>query len=212
MDTKNKTILNNENEKDIYICICNEILKCSDLIGRQKPVDDLNNPVGELIRWENGFVVDGLIKGKCIILDRLEKAQPTVTERLNNLLDVNYIHDTEFFSIPENPEFKEGIKINQNFRIIATVDEEGLIKMSPAFINRFIIVYLDDQLSNIKKGDIKLFSSIILNNSENDKNVQNRKDSNDSERPNFMDEENDSDNNSVNLNEEIKEKINEKIE
>ena len=212
IDTKNKVILNDEAEKDIYICICNEILKCSDLIGRQKPVDDLNNPIGELIRWENGFVVDGLIKGKCIILDRLEKAQPTVTERLNNLLDVNYIHDTQYFTIPENPEFKEGIKINQNFRIIATVDEEGLIKMSPAFINRFIIVYLDDQLSNIKKGDIKLFSSIILKKIENDKEATKRKDSNDSDRPNFMDEENDSDNNSINLNKETKEKINERIE
>ena len=214
-DTKNKAILNEDKEKDILICICNEILKCSDLIGRQKPVDDLNNPVGELIKWENGFVVEGLIKGKCIILDSLEKAQPTVTERLNNLLDINYIHDTEYFTIPENPELKEGIKINPNFRIIATADEEGLSKMSPAFINRFIIVYLDDQLTNVKKGDIKLFSSIIFNKIQNDKESKNRKDSNDSDRPNFMDEENSSDNdNNSNefLNDEIKEKLNSKIE
>ena len=128
-DSENKTILNDEKEKDIYICICNEILKCSDLIGRQKPVEDLNNKTGALIQWENGFVVDGLIKGKCIILDNLERAQPTVTERLNNLLDVNYMHDTEYFSIPENPELKKGIKIDPKFRIIATVDEDGLQKI-----------------------------------------------------------------------------------
>ena len=186
-DTKNNIILNDENEKDVYLCICNEILRCSDLIGRQKPVEDLNNQVGELIKWENGFVVDGLIKGKCVILDRLEKAQPKVTERLNNLLDINYIHDTEYFTIPENPEIKEGIKINPNFRIIATADEEGLSKMSPAFINRFIIVYLDNQLEYIKKGDIKIFSSILLKKLENSNNSKNRKGSDDSDS---IDEEN----------------------
>ena len=209
-DKNNNVISNEENEKDILMCICNEIIKTSDLIGRQKPVDDLNNPIGELIRWENGFVVEGLIKGKCIILDRLETAEPTVTERLNNLLDINYIHDTEYFSIPENPELKEGIKIDPNFRIIATVDEEGLAKMSPAFINRFLIVYLDDQLTNISPEDIKSFTSIMLNKVQSDEKLKIKNDSNNLNRPKFMDEENsyDSDNSSnISLNEEIKEQV-----
>jgi len=209
-DSNNNTILNDDKEKDIYICICNEILKCSDLIGRQKPVEDLNNKTGPLIKWENGFVVDGLIKGKCIILDSLEKAQPTVTERLNNLLDVNYMHDTEYFSIPENPELKAGIKIDAKFRIIATVEEDGLQKMSPAFINRFIIVYLDDQFSNIEKGDIKLFSEIILDKVINE-GTSSRKSSSDSDKPNF-DLDNNSDSENEFLNDKTKEEISLKIE
>ena len=211
-DTKNETILNDKKEKDVYICICNEVLKCSDLIGRQKPVENMNEHMSQLIKWENGFVVEGLIKGKCIILDSLENAQSTVTERLNNLLDINYMHDTEYFSIPENPELKEGVKINPKFRIIATVDEENLHKMSPAFINRFIIIYLDDQFSYIKQGDIKLFSQTILDKIIKEE-EKSRKNSNDSERPNFMDEENsDSENSEEYLNEDIKKQISKRIE
>ena len=214
-DSKYRKILNEKKEKDVYICVCNETLKCSDLIGRQKPVEDLNNKTGELIKWENGFVVDGLIKGKCVILDRIEKAQATVTERLNNLLDTNYMHDTEYFSIPENPELKDGVKIDPYFRIIATADKDGINNMSPAFINRFIIVNLDDQLSYIEKGDIKSFCNIILDKININEEPKKRKNSDDSDRPNFMDEENSfgsQNEEKEDLNEDIKEKISTNVE
>lgn len=152
---------NDANNQDTFICICNEILKCSDLIGKFKPVDDLENSVGELIKWENGFVVEGIIKGKTIILDNIEKAIPTVTERLNNLLDTNFFYKEEYFETPENPQNKK-IKINPKFRILATVDEDGINKMSPAFINRFMIVYLDDQIYNMNEDEIISLSKILL--------------------------------------------------
>ena len=161
-DKKNKVLLDKNNNEDIYLCICNEILTCSDLIGRQRPTKDLQNSIGQLIKWKNGFVVKGMLKGKCVILDRLEKVRPTVTERLNCLLDVNYLHNKEYFEIPENPEFSNGLEINQNFRIIATVEEDELNKMSPAFINRFIIIYLDDQLENLQEEDIYSLSKMSI--------------------------------------------------
>ena len=46
--------------------------------------------MGRLIKCKNAFFAKGILKGKCIILVRLEKAKPTVTERLKSLLDVNY--------------------------------------------------------------------------------------------------------------------------
>ena len=95
-DKKNNIFLDKNKNEDIYLCICNEILTCSDLIGRQKPVKDIQNSIGQLIKWKNGFVVKGMLKGKCVILDRLEEAKPTVTERLNSLLDVNYLKNKEF--------------------------------------------------------------------------------------------------------------------
>ena len=66
-------------------------------------------------------------------------------------------------------------------------------------------------MSNIKKGDIQFFSSLILNKVFNNKEKSNRKNSNSSDRPNFSDEENDSDNNNESNN-ETKEIINSKIE
>ena len=144
------------------------MLKCSDLIGKQKPVDNFNNSDGKLIEWEDGFVVKGVLKGKCIILDNIEKALPTVTERLNSLLDSNYLFNQEYFEIPENPENinnkngKIGIEINKNFHVIATVDENELKKMSPAFINRFMVIYLDDQLSTMDDENKLSLIQILL--------------------------------------------------
>ena len=70
-DNKNNVLLDKNNDEDIYLCICNDILTCSDLIGRQKPTKDLQNSIGQLIKWKNGFVVKGMLNGKCVILDRL---------------------------------------------------------------------------------------------------------------------------------------------
>ena len=195
-------------DEDIYICICNEILKCSDLIGKFKPVDDFTNSIGELIKWQNGFVVEGILKGKCIILDNIEKALPTVTERLNNLLDANYFYKEEYFEIPENPLVKK-IEIKKNFRILATVDEDGLNRMSPAFINRFMIVYLDDQLQHMDKNEIISLSKILLNKNEceskdkikSEKKIKKEEEENNEEEfePNFLDEDEDSNSPNNNL-------------
>ena len=59
-DKKNNVLLDKNNDEDVYLCICNEILTCSDLIGRQKPTKDLHNSIGQLIKWKNGFVVKGM--------------------------------------------------------------------------------------------------------------------------------------------------------
>ena len=55
-------------KQGIYLCICNEILNYSDLIGRYEP-NNFHNSLGLLIVQKNGFVIEGNRKGKCIILD-----------------------------------------------------------------------------------------------------------------------------------------------
>ena len=67
-----------------------------------------------------------MLERKCIILDRLGKTKPTITERLNNLLDINYFHNIEYFEMPENPEIFNLIIINKNFGILNIIEEDKL--------------------------------------------------------------------------------------
>ena len=64
------------------------------------------------------------------------------------------------FDIPENP-LEDSIEINDNFRIIGVCDSQKIDKMSPAFLNRFDLIVLEDQLEEINKGDEKEFKLLI---------------------------------------------------
>ena len=106
------------------------------------------------IDWNYGFLLNGIKEGKCIVFECINEISSQVTERANNLFDLNLKSDKKlYFEVPENPNKKEqNIEINKNFRVIATCDEDKLYKMTPAFINRFNIIYFEDQITNL---DIK---------------------------------------------------------
>ena len=147
--------LNDKNDDDgIYYCICTEDLKCSDLIGNQYPsINSSNddNNTQQLMKWEDGFLTISIIKGKCCILDNIEEAPATITERLNGLLDKKLDIDKDLiFEIPECPLKKE-VKINKNFRLLCICNYNSISKMSPAFLNRFDIITLEDQIKSISK-------------------------------------------------------------
>jgi MoxR-like ATPase len=145
--------LNDKNDDDgIYYCICTEDLKCSDLIGNQYPsINSSNddNNTQQLMKWEDGFLTISIIKGKCCILDNIEEAPSTITERLNGLLDKKLDIDKDLiFEIPECPLKKE-VKINKNFRLLCICNYNSISKMSPAFLNSFGIITLRDQLKSL---------------------------------------------------------------
>ena len=139
---------NNNTDEEFYYCECTEELKCSDLIGNQypslNPSSSDNSP--QLMKWEDGFLTLAIIEGKCCILDDIEEAPATITERLNALLDKKLdIEKERIFEIPECPNRKE-VKINKNFRLIGICNYDNISKMSPSFLNRFDIITLEDQI------------------------------------------------------------------
>ena len=99
---------------------------------------------------EFSFLLEGIKNGWSLILDNIEEASSIVTERLNGLLDKNYEEGNKIFDIPENPNPNENkIEIDKNFRLICTCDINKIKKMSPAFVNRFDVIILEDQLEEI---------------------------------------------------------------
>jgi len=132
-------------EGGFYLCTKN--IQCSDLIGVQKPsgrIDESN----ELLEWKKGFLCIAIEKGDCVILDNIDEAPSTLTERLNGLLDKKNNDSEKKFDVPENPNEPQ-INIHDNFRIICTSNIDKINEMSPAFVNRFDVIVLEDQIENI---------------------------------------------------------------
>jgi midasin (ATPase involved in ribosome maturation) len=156
----------NKSPHSPYLCICSKKLQCEDLIGITVPnftnkLDDTsasgtdNNSIkneekynNEILKFKEGFLVKAIKRGKCVIFDQINEAPSTVYERLNGLLDKKYDDEDNKFSVPEYSE-KTNFRINKNFRIICTCNNTKLKNISSAFLSRFDIVYLEDQLENV---------------------------------------------------------------
>ena len=144
---------------DCKFFICNPEMTISDIIGRYLPNKQStsrfstndhganNNYSDAPIEWMYGPVVKAMINGDCLILDQIDTAPSTILERLNSLFDG--LGEKDFkFPIQENLENPE-VLVDPKFRIIATSSLSGLNDLSPAFLNRFTVVYINEQLNTI---------------------------------------------------------------
>ena len=154
----NKIFPNDKSSKNnVDFMICTEETSCSDIIGKQILTKKEESGL-TMIEWKYGFLLEGVKAGKCLVLDNINEVNSQVTERANNLFDLNFNSKEKlYFDIPENPNKEEQkVEINKNFRVIATCEEDKLNNMTPAFLNRFKIIYLEDQLKDLElKGFIK---------------------------------------------------------
>ena len=191
-------------KKDIDFMICTEETSCSDIIGKQ--ILSKNEKTGlTVIEWKYGFLLEGIKEGKCLVLDNINEVSSQVTERANNLFDLNFNSKEKlFFDVPENPNKEEQkVEINKNFRVIATCQEDKLNNMTPAFLNRFKIIYLEDQLINL---DINGF---IKHNIEEDSKQLTHTKTKSRMNPRLRQKENAKENNNENLKKEQDEFISE---
>ena len=63
--------------------------------------------------------------------------------------------------IPENPEWKDGININKDYRLLCTANINKLNKLSPAFINRFDVIVLEYQLEEIRNNNNEKLKDLL---------------------------------------------------
>ena len=123
------------------------------------------------MEWKDGFLTKAIEKGELVIMDNLQEANSTITERLNGLLDIKYDEgkkkgNSKKFDIPENP-LKNSIDINKEFRIIGICEKQSINQMSPAFLNRFDIIFFENQLKqDLSEEDYINLIQIIINRGE----------------------------------------------
>lgn len=136
-DKKYNNINNNE---DPIICIVSNELNIQYLIGNYQI--NSNEKTLPKLEWKNGFLIDAIIKGRCVVLVGIDRAPSTVIERINCLFDIPYSTIERKFFIPEKG-LNEFVVISPNFRIIATTNK--IEDLSPAFLNRFKLIELENQ-------------------------------------------------------------------
>ena len=155
----NKKIKTNKINES-FVCFCTKNLECSDLIGTQKISDSGDD--NELLKFDPRFLYNAISEGNCVVLDCINEAPSRVIERLNGLLDKKNSKKEEIFEVPENTSNPE-IKINRDFRIICTSNFDKINQISPAFVNRFEVIVLEDQLKGLKDSKIKSFIKLLCN-------------------------------------------------
>ena len=152
--------------------VCTPETTIADLIGNYIPIPD-QGIIGKLpVKWIDGPIVRSAAEGKCVILDQIECALPQYIERINPIFDSyskkRYLGNKTTFIINEKPDQNE-ISINNEFKFIATACKNDLNKLSPALLNRFVIINIENQLNDINRDTFteKFVSSISPNMSFN---------------------------------------------
>jgi MoxR-like ATPase len=141
--------------EESYVCFCTKNLECTDLIGTQK-ISDSTGDENELIKFEPRFLYNAIEEGTCVVLDSINEAPSRVIERLNGLLDKKNSKKEKKFEVPENTaKAKPKIKIHEDFRIICTSNFEKINQISPAFVNRFEVIVLENQLKKLTGTKVK---------------------------------------------------------
>ena len=82
---------------------------------------------------------------------------------MNGLFDPKDTEEDYKFDLSENAE-NPIIPINKNFLFVSTCNTDKLKELSPALLNRFMVINLSDQLENLKNNDILELIKIILEN------------------------------------------------
>ena len=158
---------------NLFYCLCTNELKYSDLIGSQS-LANIIDPGKDLLEWKNGFLSIAIENGGVVVLDSLDQAPSAITERLNGLFDQIYDKDENAIcQIPEIPQ-NPGIIIHKNFRFFGIVDINNINKMSPAFLNRFNVIFLEDQMESISKVEQEELIRFLLINSYNKNKIKSR--------------------------------------
>ena len=148
--------------------VCTPETNISDLIGNYVPISSDNSVEGINnlpVQWVDGPIIKSITDKKCIILDQIECALPQIIERINPLFDA-YSKKAPGMSTPFFVNERPGnntIPIKDGFKLIATSSISDINKLSPAILNRFSIVYVDNQLESLQKNEFERFIRVHTN-------------------------------------------------
>jgi MoxR-like ATPase len=153
----------NDLKNESYLSFLTKNLQCSDLIGQTKPFPKSDkSETKEVLKFIPGFLVNAIETGKTVVLDCINEANATVGEKLNRLLDKKNNAYKEFFDLPENTE-NSNIPIHKNFRMICTCNINNIKDMFPAFVNRFHVIVLENQLEKLNDSQFSELIAILFN-------------------------------------------------
>ena len=151
-----------KNKKEDFLFVFTPETTVADLLGRYIPspqTDEKSN----IMFWEDGPLTKAIKEGYSGVFTNISSAQTKVAERLNGLFDPKDIEEDYEFDLSENAENPK-IKINKNFLFVSTCNIDKLRELSPALLNRFMVINVSDQLKDLNLDQISELIKIILEN------------------------------------------------
>ena len=139
----------------------------SDMIGKFTPKSDTADSSGGIFEWRNGPLTLAIKYGYSGVFDNISAAPAKVIESLNALLDPKDTEEDYYFEIPQNTA-EPRIKIDPDFLFIATCNLDQIENLSPAFLNRFTIINIEDQLETSDDKEEKQAINYIIESEEFD--------------------------------------------
>ena len=135
-----------EKRKENFLFIFSPETTVSDLVGKNTPNSDIEKSAG-LFEWKDGPLTLAVKSGYSGVFDNIYSAPTKVIESLNSLLEPRDTEEDYKFEIRQNIKEPE-IVVHKNFLFIATCPLSKINDLSPALLNRFTIINLEDQLEN----------------------------------------------------------------
>ena len=143
-----------EKRKENFLFIFSPETTVSDMIGKFTPKPDSYDSSSVIFEWMNGPLTLAVKNGYCGVFDNINFAPAKVIESLNALLEPKDMEEDYYFETPQNV-YEPKVRIHPDFLFIATCTLEQMEKLSPAFLNRFIVINLDDQFKGATDKDEK---------------------------------------------------------
>jgi len=117
----------------------NENLDVDDLIGTYRHMEDGS------VRFVEGILLQAMLKGEWLFLDEVNLGKPEILDRIFSLLD-----DDRNIVVTENGQ-RRVLVPHDKFRLIVAMNPAsyaGRKKLSPAFINRYRRIWVEDDMSD----------------------------------------------------------------
>ena len=124
------------------------------MIGKYTPKTGGADSSSGIFEWRNGPLTLAIKNGYSGVFDNISCAPSKVIESLNALLDPKDTEEDYFFDIPQNVD-EPKIRIHKNFLFIGTCILSQMEKLAPAFLNRFTVINLEDQLEDASENEEK---------------------------------------------------------
>ncbi|PZM83947.1 MAG: hypothetical protein DKM50_00765, partial [Candidatus Margulisiibacteriota bacterium] len=115
----------------------NENLDVDDLIGTYRHMEDGS------VRFVEGILLQAMLKGEWLFLDEVNLGKPEILDRIFSLLD-----DDRNIVVTENGQ-RRVLVPHDKFRLIVAMNPAsyaGRKKLSPAFINRYRRIWVEDDM------------------------------------------------------------------
>ena len=118
-----------------YCCLTPEVEPTA-LVGQIIPDTDHGGTQQAAVRWMDGTVTCAIRRDTWVLLDNLDQAESSCLERLNPVLE-----SPPQWSLTERGEC-DCMNIRSGFRVCGTMTISSTSNFSPAFYNRFSVLYL----------------------------------------------------------------------